>query len=66
MGDSGEEILFLVKSEIWKKTAFLFDKKRIRKRLIFNELYIEKKVVGILDPILERSGKLWIGFLKFL
>jgi len=56
----------LVKGEIWKKIEFLFDKKCIRKRLIFNELCIEKNKVGIPDPILERSGELWTDFLNFL
>ncbi|MFT6319416.1 MAG: hypothetical protein ACJAT4_000333 [Granulosicoccus sp.] len=64
MGDSGEEILFLVKSEICKKIEFLFDKKHIKNRLILNELCIEKNKVGIYDLNLEGGGKLWMGFPK--
>lgn len=61
MGGSGEEILFLEKNEIWEEIAFFFDKKLIKIRLTLNELCIEKNIVGTLDLILVKSGKLWMS-----
>lgn len=62
MGGSGRVKLFLEKGKIWRKFRLLFDKKRIEKRLIFNELCILKKMVGIFDLKLDGSGKLWMEF----
>lgn len=61
MGRSGKKMFFWLKEENRGKMWFLFYKNPIKNRLISNELYIEKKMVGIFDLKWDRSGKMWKG-----